>query len=208
MKTFEEIEAELINQKDGNLLEIEKFKNNKEKAERALKIANEELITAEETADLVAYDKAKGDIWTSQHAIELYQKQLDKLESTPLVTKDDYNQLVSDIQKAADKLQDELNIKGAKLMAELKALADESNAVYHKADELLRIAQYDVYKDADCLVASNGTRITRAVEYKRNNSVRNVYNFKYLGNTFLDKRGGHHDRNNQRQQPTTYRQLG
>lgn len=186
MKTFEEIEAELINQKDGNLSEIEKFKNNKEKAERALKIANEELITAEETADLVAYDKAKGDIWTSQHAIELYQKQLDKLESTPLVTKDDYNQLVSDIEKAADKLQDELNIKGAKLMAELKALADESNAVYHKADELLRIAQYDVYKDADCLVASNGTRITRAVEYKRADTVRSVYSFKYLGNTFLD----------------------
>ncbi|GAA5430043.1 hypothetical protein [Lactococcus lactis] len=186
MKTFEEIEAELINQKDGNLLEIEKFKNNKEKAERALKIANEELIKAEETADLVAYDKAKGDISTSQHAIELYQKQLDKLESTPLVTKDDYNQLVSDIEKAADKLQDELNIKGAKLMAELKALADESNAVYHKADELLRIAQYDVYKDADCLVASNGTRITRAVEYKRADTVRSVYNFKYLGNTFLN----------------------
>ena len=186
MKTFEEIEAELINQKDGNLLEIEKFKNNKEKAERALKIANDELIKAEEIADLVAYDKAKGDIWTSQHAIELYQKQLDKLESTPLVTKDDYNQLVSDIEKAADKLQDELNIKGAKLMAELKALADESNAVYHKADELLRIAQYDVYKDADCLVASNGTRITRAVEYKRADTVRSVYSFKYLGNTFLD----------------------
>ncbi|WP_332373274.1 hypothetical protein [Lactococcus cremoris] len=186
MKTFEEIEAELINQKGGNLLEIEKFKNNKEKAERALKIANDELIKAEETADLVAYDKAKGDIWTSQHAIELYQKQLDKLESTPLVTKDDYNQLVSDIEKAADKLQDELNIKGAKLMAELKALADESNAVYHKADELLRIAQYDVYKDADCLVASNGTRITRAVEYKRADTVRSVYSFKYLGNTFLD----------------------
>ena len=186
MKTFEEIEAELINQKDGNLSEIEKFKNNKEKAERALKIANEELITAEETADLVAYDKAKGDIWTSQHAIELYQKQLDKLESTSLVTKDDYNQLVSDIEKAADTLQDELNIKGAKLMAELKALADESNAVYHKADELLRIAQYDVYKDADCLVASNGTRITRAVEYKRADTVRSVYSFKYLGNTFLD----------------------
>ena len=186
MKTFEEIEAELINQKDGNLLEIEKFKNNKEKAERALKIANDELIKAEETADLVAYDKAKGDIWTSQHAIELYQKQLDKLESTPLVTKDDYNQLVSDIEKAADKLQDELNIKGAKLMAELKALADESNAVYHKADELLSIAQYDVYKDADCLVASNGTRITRAVEYKRADTVRSVYSFKYLGNTFLD----------------------
>ncbi|EQC93933.1 hypothetical protein LLUC047_11150 [Lactococcus cremoris] len=186
MKTFEEIEAELINQKDGNLSEIEKFKNNKEKAERALKIANDELIKAEETADLVAYDKAKGDIWTSQHAIELYQKQLDKLESTPLVTKDDYNQLVSDIEKAADKLQDELNIKGAKLMAELKSLADESNAVYHKADELLRIAQYDVYKDADCLVASNGTRITRAVEYKRADTVRSVYSFKYLGNTFLD----------------------
>ena len=162
------------------------LQHNKEKAERALKIANEELITAEETADLVAYDKAKGDIWTSQLAIELYQKQLDKLQNTPLVSKEEYNQLVSDIEKVADKLQDELNIKGAKLMAELKSLADESNAVYHKADELLHIAQYDVYKDADCLVASNGTRITRAVEYKRADTVRSVYSFKYLGNTFLD----------------------
>ena len=71
-------------------------------------------------------------------------------------------------------------------MAELKSLADESNAVYLKADELLHIAQYDVYKDADCLVASNGTRITRAVEYKRADTVRSVYSFKYLGNTFLD----------------------
>lgn len=72
MKTFEEIEAELINQKDGNLLEIEKFKIIK-KSGKSLKIANDELIKAEEIADLVAYDKAKGDIWTSQHAIELYQ---------------------------------------------------------------------------------------------------------------------------------------
>ena len=151
-----------------------------------MKIASEKLTTAEETADLEAYNKAKDGIWSSQNAIELYQKQLDKSKNTPLVPKDEYNQLVSDIEKTADKLQDELNIKGAKLMAELKALADESNAVYHKADELLSIAQYDIYKDADCYVVSNGTRITRAVEYKRNNSVLNVYNFKYLGNTFLD----------------------
>lgn len=186
MKTFEEIKAELSSLKSTNLTDIEKYRENIVKANQALKIANEKLTTAEETADLEAYDKAKGNISTSQHAIELYQKQLDKLQNTPLVPKDEYNQLVSDIEKTADKLQDELNIKGAKLMAELKALADESNSVYHQADDLLRIAQYDIYKDADCYVVSNGTRITRAVEYKRNNSVRNVYNFKYLGNTFLD----------------------
>ncbi len=186
MKTFEEIESKLSSLKSTNLTDIEKYQENIVKAKQALKIASEKLTTAEETADLEAYNKAKDGIWSSQNAIELYQKQLDKSKNTPLVPKDEYNQLVSDIEKTADKLQDELNIKGAKLMAELKALADESNAVYHKADELLRIAQYDVYKDADCLVASNGTRITRAVEYKRNNSVLNVYNFKYLGNTFLD----------------------
>ena len=186
MKTFEEIGTELSSLKSTNLADIEKYQGNIVKANQALKIANEKLTTAEETADLEAYNKAKEDIWTSQHAIELYQKQLDKLDITPLVSKDEYNQIVSDIEKAADKLQDEFNIKGAKLMAELKTLADESNAVYHEADELLRIAQYDIYKDADCLVASNGNRITGAVEYKRANSVRNVYNFKYLGNTFLD----------------------
>ena len=186
MKTFEEIESKLSSLKSTNLADIEKYQENIVKANQALKIASEKLTTSEETADLEAYNKAKDGIWSSQNAIELYQKQLDKSQNTPLVPKDDYNQLVSDIEKAADKLQDELNIKGAKLMAELKALADESNAVYHKADELLSIAQYDIYKDADCYVVSNGTRITRAVEYKRNNSVLNVYNFKYLGNTFLD----------------------
>ena len=186
MKTFKEIESKLSSLKSTNLTDIEKYQGNIVKAKQALKIANEKLTTAEETADLEAYNKAKDGIWSSQNAIELYQKQLDKSKNTPLVPKDEYNQLVSDIEKTADKLQDELNIKGAKLMAELKALADESNAVYHKADELLSIAQYDIYKDADCYVVSNGTRITRAVEYKRNNSVLNVYNFKYLGNTFLD----------------------
>ena len=186
MKTFEEIESKLSSLKSTNLTDIEKYQENIVKANQALKIASEKLTTSEETADLEAYNKAKDGIWSSQNAIELYQKQLDKSQNTPLVPKDEYNQLVSDIEKTADKLQDELNIKGAKLMAELKALADESNAVYHKADELLSIAQYDIYKDADCYVVSNGTRITRAVEYKRNNSVLNVYNFKYLGNTFLD----------------------
>ena len=186
MKTFEEIESKLSSLKSTNLADIEKYQENIVKANQALKIASEKLTTSEETADLEAYNKAKDGIWSSQNAIELYQKQLDKSKNTPLVPKDEYNQLVSDIEKTADKLQDELNIKGAKLMAELKALADESNAVYHKADELLSIAQYDIYKDADCYVVSNGTRITRAVEYKRNNSVLNVYNFKYLGNTFLD----------------------
>ena len=186
MKTFKEIETELSSLKSTNLADVEKYRENIVKANQALKIANEKLTTAEETADLEAYDKAKGNISTSQHAIELYQKQLDKLQNTPLVPKDEYNQMVSDIEKAADKLQDELNVKGAKLMAELKALADESNAVYHKADELFRVAQYDIYKDADCLVVSNGNRVTRAVEYKRADTVRSVYLGKYLGNTFLD----------------------
>lgn len=186
MKTFKEIESKLSSLKSTNLTDIEKYQENIVKAKQALKIANEKLTTAEETVDLEVYNKSKDDIRSSQNAIELYQKQLDKSQNTPLVSKDEYNQLVSDIEKTADKLQDELNIKGAKLMAELKTLADESNAVYHKADELLSIAQYDIYKDADCYVVSNGTRITQAVEYKRNNSVRNVYNFKYLGNTFLD----------------------
>ncbi|WP_412921274.1 hypothetical protein [Lactococcus raffinolactis] len=186
MKTFKEIEAKLSNLKSTNLTDIEKYQENIVKAKQALKIANEKLTTAEETADLESYNKAKDDIWTSQNAIELYQKQLDKSQNTPLVSKDEYNQFISDIEKAADKLQDELNIKGAKLMAELKALADESNAVYHKADELLRVAQYDIYKDADCLIVSNGNRVTREVEYKRANTVRNVYLNKYLGNTFLD----------------------
>lgn len=186
MKTFEEIEAKLLTLKDDNLAGIDKYEDNITKAERALKIANENLATSEETADLEAFNKAKDDIWASQHAIELYQKQLDKLKNTPLVPKTEYNQLISEIEKAADIAQDELNIKGAKLMAELKALSEESNAVFIKADELLNIAQYDIYKDADCLKSSNGFVVTQTKEYRNEKTVRSVYLGKYLGNTFLD----------------------
>ena len=73
MKTFKEIETELSSLKSTNLTDIEKYQGNIVKANQALKIANEKLATAEETADLEAYNKAKEDIWTSQHAIELYQ---------------------------------------------------------------------------------------------------------------------------------------
>ena len=94
MKTFEEIESKLSSLKSTNLTDIEKYQENIVKAKQALKIADEKLTTAEETADLEAYNKAKDDIWSSQHAIELYQKQLDKLQNTPLVPKAEYNQLV------------------------------------------------------------------------------------------------------------------
>ena len=73
MKTFKEIGTELSSLKNTNISDIEKYQDNIVKANQALKIANEKLTTAEETADLEAYDKAKGDISTSQHAIELYQ---------------------------------------------------------------------------------------------------------------------------------------
>ena len=85
MKTFKEIETELSSLKSTNLTDIEKYQENIVKAKQALKIANEKLITAEETADLEAYDKAKGDIWTARHAIEMYQSKIVKIENTPLL---------------------------------------------------------------------------------------------------------------------------
>lgn len=51
MKTFKEIETELSSLKSTNLADVEKYQGNIVKANQALKIANEKLTTAEETAD-------------------------------------------------------------------------------------------------------------------------------------------------------------
>ena len=59
MKAFEEIETKLLAMKNDNLAGINKYEDNISKAERALKIANENLATSEETADLEAFNKAK-----------------------------------------------------------------------------------------------------------------------------------------------------
>ncbi|WP_314085722.1 hypothetical protein [Pseudolactococcus chungangensis] len=138
MKAFEEIETKLLALKDKKISEIEKYQSNIESAEHALKIANEKLETAEEKADFVAYDKAKGDIWTARHAIEMYQKKIDKIKNTPLLNSAERDEVQKEVLKIADINRAEQFQKAKELLDKIKSISDSSIELKNNTNDILK----------------------------------------------------------------------
>lgn len=137
MKTFEEIEAKLSTLKAEKVSEVEKYQGNIESAERTLKIANEHLETAEETADLEAYDKAKGDIWTARHAIEMYQSKIDKIENAPLLNNAERDEVQKEVLLIADRNRAEQFQEAKLLLDKIKTLSDNSIKLQSDTNDIL-----------------------------------------------------------------------
>lgn len=138
MKAFEEIETKLLAMKNDNLAGINKYEDNISKADRALKIANEHLETAEETADLEAYDKAKGDIWTARHAIEMYQSKIVKIENTPLLNNAERDEVQKEVLLIADRNRAEQFQEAKLLLDKIKTISDNSIELKNSANDILK----------------------------------------------------------------------
>ena len=184
MKTFNELEKYIKGMADKNAADLMACKENIKKATDAIEKAEKEIVAAENAVNPKKYSAAKEALWTAKHTKELYLKQKEKLEKNPVIDKKEYTKLVNEIMDGAKALQEEQNTKAAKLVIKLKELSDESEAVKEQANKLLNVLQYDVFKDADALVAANGTVITRAKEYQNYESVSNFFSNKVAG-TFL-----------------------
>lgn len=189
MKTFNELEKYIKGMADKNAADLMACKENIKKATDAIEKAEKEIVAAENAVNPKKYSAAKEALWTAKHTKELYLKQKEKLEKNPVIDKKEYTKLVNEIMDGAKALQEEQNTKAAKLVIKLKELSDESEAVKEQANKLLNVLQYDVFKDADALVAANGTVITRAKEYQNYESVSNFFSNKVAG-TFLADRAG------------------
>lgn len=189
MQTFNELEKYIKGMADKNAADLMACKENIKKATDAIEKAERDIVAAETAVDPKKYSQAKESLWTAKHTKELYLKQKEKLEKNPVIDKKEYTKLVNEIMDGAKALQEEQNTKAAKLIIKLKELSDESEAVKVQANKLLHILQYDVFKDADALVAANGTVVTRAKEYQNYESVSNFFSNKVAG-TFLADRAG------------------
>jgi hypothetical protein len=189
MQTFSELEKYIKGMADKNATDLMACKENIKKATDAIEKAEKDIVAAETAVDPKKYSQAKESLWTAKHTKELYLKQKEKIEKNPVIDKKEYTKLVNEIMDGAKALQEEQNTKAAKLVIKLKELSDESEAVKVQANRLLHVLQYDVFKDADALVAANGTVITREKEYQNYESVSDFFSNKVAG-TFLADRAG------------------
>ncbi|MHC5375415.1 hypothetical protein ACYSNU_16725 [Enterococcus sp. LJL120] len=203
MKTLEQIEKILNDKLAVNQQEIQEYQEKIDEASKSVKKANDDLLASENEVNVDNYNLAKDRIWSSNHAKELYQKQKEKLAGEPLVTKTEYNQLLSEVTQAADAALEEQNTRAADLIAELRNISEESSCIFQQANQLLHRLQREVYKEPEGkLQLDNGNTTWSADKtYKKDVTVHAFYNNKVKGSP-LAKRSG------EQEQPSSFKYWG
>lgn len=191
MKTLNEIEVLLNEKLKDNAIDIKSYDVKVQEAEETQQKADIELLAAENEVNVDKYNETKNAIWSAKHAKELYLKQQDKLKKERLVTKVEYNQLLSEITQVANATHEEQNDRAAALIAELAEISEESSQTWKKANSLMTLLQRRVYKEPEGAIPleDGGTTWSSNKEYKNFETVHNFYNSKVKG-SILSKRAG------------------
>jgi len=197
MKTLNEIQTYLTEKTAENKKEVAATKENIRKTEQTIQKANEELIVAETEVDVERYNKAKDTIWAANHAKELYQKQLDKLKCEPLISKSEYNKLLTQITPAANTIHEEQNERAAVLISELRNISKESVQTQDQANKLMHQLQREIYKEPKGKIPNGDGTTTWSSdkEYNKVDTVHNFYQSKIYG-TSLSKMAGEEPQSN------------
>lgn len=191
MRTLNEIEELLNEKREINTKEIQDFEAKKEQATQAIQRANDNLIAAESDADIESYQKAKDVLWSAKNAIELYDKQIENLMSIPLISKEEYNQLVHEVERSADAIHSEQVERVVELIAEIREISKESNKTTTQANDLLQLLQRKLYREPVGRVhQSDGTtRWSSDKTYRTRESVADYYNTTIKGTLFSQRAG-------------------
>lgn len=190
MKTLNEIEELLSEKIITNNKEIQEYSDKITEAETQILRANEDLLTAEKEIKVEDYNKAKNDIWAATNAKELYSKEKEKLAQTPLISKNEYNQLLNEIINSADQEHEEQNKRAVALVAELKSIAEKSAYTNKQANQLMNTLQRKVYKEPQGMIPTpnGGKTLSRDKTYNYVEAVNNFYS--RLRGTYLSLRVG------------------
>lgn len=189
MKTLNEIGNYLSDKAVANKQGIKGFEEKIGEIDEEMKQADADLLNAEDEVNADKYNKAKDAIWTAKHSKELYVKKKEKLANAPAITKVEYSGLLMEVTQSANAAHEEQFTRAAALITELKNIADESSQTSQQANQLMHTLQYDLYKDADALVAASGVKVTQEKKYRNEQAVHIFYDRKVQG-TALAKRAG------------------
>lgn len=117
--------------------------------EAARQQAEEDVRKAVATSDLDAYQKAKKELQTAKDSKELHTAWAESIRSTPAITSEEYDSLVSAIYAELDALEEATMQKAVRLADDMAALGEQLKAAQNEANTVLEKLQHDVYKDAD-----------------------------------------------------------
>lgn len=191
MENLNEIKKYLSEKVQENKKLIEECNANIEKTEQSIQQANAQLLEGENEVNVEKYNDAKNLLWSANHAKELYLKQREKLINTPLVTKSDYQSMLSQIDKAAKDQQEKQNDRAIEIIKELKVISDESYQTEELANSLMAMLQRKVYREPEGVIpnGNGGTTWSADKKYVNDKTVHSFYQGNIVG-SYLSKRSG------------------
>lgn len=144
---------EKLRTEQGN--EIRKARESLTAAKELLHNANDAMTEAYAKADVKTYHKAQDDIRSAQDAISMYEAKLTELNKMPLISKAEYEDIVSGIYAELKDVSLQAKKEFIEYVDNMQPVADEVRKAIEKGNRVLLTLQTEIYKDERLLTAGS-----------------------------------------------------
>lgn len=149
METLQTIETKVTKLIEQNQKDITEAEEELTKTEQIILEAQAELLQAQREINAQKYTEAKTKLWTAEQTKELYEKQLETISNQPVISYEEYHEIIGDITKLANKEQEDCYTQACEKLKEVVAIANIALEKANKADQLLKKIEGQLTKNSE-----------------------------------------------------------
>ena len=149
METLQTIETKVTKLIEQNQKDITEAEEELTKTGQVILEAREELLQAQREINAQKYTEAKTKLWTAEQTKELYEKQLETISNQPVISYEEYHEIIGDITKLANKEQEDCYTQACEKLKEVVAIANIALEKANKADQLLKKIEGQLTKNSE-----------------------------------------------------------
>ena len=149
METLQTIETKVTKLIEQNQRDITEAEEELTKTGQVILEAQAELLQAQREINAQKYTEAKTELWTAEQTKELYEKQLETISNQPVISYEEYHEIIGDITKLANKEQEDCYTQACEKLKEVVAIANIALEKANKADQLLKKIEGQLTKNSE-----------------------------------------------------------
>lgn len=149
METLQTIETKVTKLIEQNQKDITEAEEELTKTGQIILEAQAELLQAQREINAQKYTEAKTKLWTAEQTKELYEKQLETISNQPVISYEEYHEIIGDITKLANKEQEDCYTQACEKLKEVVAIANIALEKANKADQLLKKIEGQLTKNSE-----------------------------------------------------------
>ena len=149
METLQTIETKVTKLIEQNQKDITEAEEELTKTGQVILEAQAELLQAQREINAQKYTEAKTKLWTAEQTKELYAKQLETISNQPVISYEEYHEIIGDITKLANKEQEDCYTQACEKLKEVVAIANIAVEKANKTDQLLKKIEGQLTKNSE-----------------------------------------------------------